>query len=99
MKNMSSRVQVKILDKDYQVSCPAEEKEALLIAANELDQRMRKVRNAGAMLGTDRIAVMVALNLCHELHECQRQLREQNVNVTDQTLERIASKLDDALNN
>lgn len=94
----STRVQVKILDKEYQVSCPSNEEEALLLAANELDQRMRKVRNTGAMIGVDRIAVMVALNLCHELHECQRLLKEQHPELTEKTLQRIASKLDNALN-
>lgn len=98
MKDSHARVQVKILDKEYQVSCPSHEKEALLLAASELDQRMRKVRNTGAMIGVDRIAVMVALNLCHELQECKRLLNERHPELTEQTLERIASKLDNVLN-
>ncbi|MBC6906398.1 cell division protein ZapA [Saccharophagus sp. K07] len=97
MSHDSKRVNVRILDKDYQVACRAEEKDALLLAARELDQRMRQVRNAGpSVLGTDRIAVMVALNLCHELQQERRKTAapaEQSA-----ALERLAEKLDGALN-
>jgi cell division protein ZapA len=88
----SKRVTVRILDKDYQVACQPDEKAALLTAAQELDQRMRQVRNAGAAaLGLDRIAVMVALNLCHEL-------QQERGKVPAKTLQKLDDKLDQALN-
>ncbi len=96
MSHDSKRVTVRILDKEYQVACRANEKEALLAAAQELDQRMRQVRNAGPnVLGADRIAVMVALNLCHELQQ-ERQKTTQG-NIPEEALERLAAKLDQAL--
>lgn len=60
-------VTVRILDKDYMVACPEGEQEALLASARRVDREMRKVRDSGKVLGTDRIAVMVALNLANEL--------------------------------
>src|SRR5690625_6482625 len=63
----SETVVVQILDKDYQVSCPPEERNALLQSAQLLDERMRTIRRGGAVIGLERIAVMAALNLSHEL--------------------------------
>lgn len=60
-------VTVKILDKDYQVACPASERDALISAAVHLDERMRDIKTSGNIVGLERIAVMAALNLSHEL--------------------------------
>lgn len=62
-----SRVSVRILDKDYQIACPPEERSGLLDAAEFLNTKMREVRDGGRVVGLDRIAVMVALNLADEL--------------------------------
>ncbi len=58
---------VHILGKDYQVACPSDEREALLDAALELDRRMKSIRQTGSVIGVERIAVMAALNLAHEV--------------------------------
>jgi cell division protein ZapA len=58
---------VKILDKEYQVACPREERQALIESAQLLDERMKAIRGSGAVIGLERIAVMAALNLSHEL--------------------------------
>ncbi len=58
---------VKILDKEYQVACPREERQALQESAHLLDERMKSIKNTGAVIGLERIAVMAALNLSHEL--------------------------------
>ena len=58
---------VKILDKEYQVACPREERQALMESAQLLDERMKAIRGSGAVIGLERIAVMAALNLSHEL--------------------------------
>ncbi len=60
-------VPVRILDKEYLVACPEDEQQALQQAARHLDARMREIRNAGRIVGVDRIAVMAALNIAHEL--------------------------------
>ncbi|MBK9665516.1 MAG: cell division protein ZapA [Gammaproteobacteria bacterium] len=58
-------VKVNILDKDYQVSCPAAERDALVESARYLDQQMRTIRQGGKVVGVERIAVMAALNITH----------------------------------
>jgi cell division protein ZapA len=58
---------VQILEKDYLVGCPEEEKPALVAAAKYLDRRMREIRDGGKVIGTERIAVITALNIAHEL--------------------------------
>ena len=60
-------VAVTLLGKEYRVGCNAGEEEALLRAARLLDARMKQIRGTGKVIGPDRIAVMAALNLAHEL--------------------------------
>ena len=61
-----ARVSVRILEKEYAMVCPYEERSALLDSAEFLNARMREVRDSGEVVGLDRIAVMVALNLANE---------------------------------
>ena len=64
---MSEPVAVRILDREYLVGCTPEEREGLVAAAHLLDGRMREIRSGNRMAGIDRIAVLAALNLAHEL--------------------------------
>ena len=64
-----SRVSVRILEKDYHVACPAEERASLLDSAELLNRKMREIRDSGKVVGLDRIAVMAALNIAHDLIE------------------------------
>ena len=63
----ASRVSVRILEKEYHVSCPPEERAALLDSAEYLNRKMREIRDSGKVVGLDRIAVMAALNIVNEL--------------------------------
>ena len=65
--NEPARVSVRIMDKEFVVACSYEERSALLDSAEFLNARMREVRDSGKVVGLDRIAVMVALNLANEL--------------------------------
>ena len=78
MSQDPARVNVRILDRDYMVACPHDERPALLDAAEYLDTRMREVRDSGKVVGLDRVAVMVALNMANEL----LQLRTRGSRVT-----------------
>ena len=69
----STQVNIKILEKEYQISCPLSERPALLSSAELLNTRMREIRDSGKVIGLDRIAVMAALNMANEL------LRSRNV--------------------
>lgn len=62
-----ARVTVRILDKEYQVACPDEERAALLESAELLNRKMGDIREEGRVVGLDRVAVMAALNLSHEI--------------------------------
>lgn len=61
------QIDVRILDRDYRLAVPADEKERLLEAVRLVDDRMRSIRDAGRIAGQDRIAVMAALQLAHDL--------------------------------
>ena len=60
-------VSLNILGKEYKIACAKEEQEALIHSAQELDKQMRKIRDTGKVSGADRIAVLAALNLAHDL--------------------------------
>jgi cell division protein ZapA len=64
---VSDPVAVRILDREYLVGCTPEERDGLVSAAQLLDSRMREIRSSNRMAGIDRIAVLAALNLAHEL--------------------------------
>jgi cell division protein ZapA len=62
-----ARVNVRLLEKEYVVACPQNERSALLDSAELLNAKMREVRDSGKIIGLDRIAVIAALNLTNEL--------------------------------
>lgn len=68
-------VTVQILGKEYKLSCPPDERDALLQAAKLLDERMKSLKNGG-MIGLERIAVMAALNLGYELLQARSSARQ-----------------------
>lgn len=67
MSGDTARVSVRILEKEYQFACPAEEQNDLIRSAEFLNARMKQIRDTGSVVGTDRIAVMAALNLANDL--------------------------------
>lgn len=67
----SKAINIRVLDKDYQVACPVDEETALLSSVRLLDEKMREIRDARKMVGIDRIAVMAALNMAHDLLQLQ----------------------------
>lgn len=71
MTNQIAQVSVRILDKEYQVACPLNERTELLDSAEILNAKMREIRDSGRVVGLDRIAVMAALNMAHELIHAQ----------------------------
>ncbi|WP_166263324.1 cell division protein ZapA [Marinobacter caseinilyticus] len=69
MSQQPTTVEVDILDKEYLVACPDEARDALRQAARHLDAKMREIRASGKVFGTERIAVMAALNITHDMLE------------------------------
>jgi cell division protein ZapA len=89
-------VAVNILDREFLIGCTAEERAGLLAAASYLDEKMREVRGASRTQGIDRIAVLAALNMAHELLQARRS-QESSSDVVAQHLQALRSKLDAAL--
>ena len=85
----SEPVSVRILDREYTVGVGADGREALVAAAKLLDGKMREIRGANRMAAMDRVAVLAALNLAHELQE----LREREAQI-DRGLDALERKLD-----
>ncbi|MDJ0806274.1 MAG: cell division protein ZapA [Gammaproteobacteria bacterium] len=67
MSDTQLPITVTILDKEYRIACGPDERDALLESAHLVDEKMREVRKTGRVIGTERIAVMVALNIAHEM--------------------------------
>lgn len=100
---------VSILGKEYQVACPAEQHAELLLSARYLDEQMRAIRATGKVIGLERIAVMAALNIAHELlrtrnaapadKAVQASLTSANTEARDDcaSLSSLNAKLDQAL--
>ena len=65
-KNVN-QVNVTIFGQDYPIACPPGEEDGLRKSAVRVDEEMRRIRNASKVMGTDRIAVIVALNLAYEI--------------------------------
>ncbi|MEH6466785.1 MAG: cell division protein ZapA [Porticoccus sp.] len=90
-------VNIRILDKEYQVSCPPDERNALLQAARSLDERVRTIRNSGGVIGLERIAIMAALNLTYELSKVEGQAVSEGL--SQQAIEKLDNKVSAALQN
>jgi len=90
---MSEPVNVRIADRDYMVACEPHEREGLIEAARQLDGRMREIRAANRMAGIDRIAVLAALNLAHELSQIRRSDGQEQREIAA-TLGDLSRKLD-----
>lgn len=94
----SSVVSLTILGKEYKIACDIDEQELLLESAKQLDDKMRKIRNAGKINGDDRIAVMVALNMAHELQLLQNENEKLNHNLSE-CLATMRHKIENVLEN
>ena len=96
MSNMEP-VSVRIMDRDYLIACPAEERDALQDSARHLDRKMKEIRDSGKIVGAERIAVMAALNLTHELLQ-NRDLREGQNQSISARIRSLQEKIELALN-
>lgn len=62
---------IKIMDKEYRIGCPEEEKENLRASAQLLNEKLNEIKQQGSVIGTERIAIMTALNMSHEILHSQ----------------------------
>lgn len=88
MSKASEPVSIRVLDREYTVGCEPDERDSLMSAAKLLDAKMREVRGNNRMAALDRVAVLAALNLAHEL----QQMRSEN-EIRDRELTRTLGDL------
>jgi cell division protein ZapA len=98
MNKKPQPVSLTIMGKEYRIACDPEEQDALIHSAQQLDVQMRKMRDSGKINGPDRIAVMAALNLAHELElvKDQNTLLNQKLN---ECLIKLSQKIENVLEN
>jgi cell division protein ZapA len=96
MTQQLAQVSVRILDKEYQVACPAEERTDLLDSAEILNNKMREIRDSGRIVGLDRIAVMAALNMANDLIHAKARDQELEGGISDR-LKLISDRVDNVL--
>ena len=89
MSSESDPVSVRILDREYTVGVGADGRDALMAAAKLLDGKLREIRGANRMAAVDRVAILAALNLAHEL----QQARERDAEI-ERTLDALERRLD-----
>ncbi len=90
-------VSVEILEKAYQVVCPPDQEAALLAAAKHLDQAMRDIRATGKVIGLERVAIMAALNMSHELQALRTGAPSGSLDDHEDRLKTLNHSLDEAL--
>ena len=93
MSSANEAVSVHLLDREYTVGVAPDERESLVAAAKLLDGRMREVRGANRMAAVDRVAVLAALNLAHELQQLRTETAQRDREIA-RLLEDAQRKLD-----
>jgi cell division protein ZapA len=91
------QVPVRILGKEFVVACRAEEVEELTESARLLDRKMREIRDAGKVIGTERIAVMAALNMAHEVVRREHAPRTTMSSAAQERLRALQERIDAVL--
>jgi cell division protein ZapA len=101
---MSNTLEVKLLGKEYRVACEPDEREALLAAVAFLDGRLKEISEktpSSARGNSERLAVMAALNLAHELLAARNTPTERAAALESESIQRrinsIEAKLDESL--
>ncbi|MEZ7859358.1 MAG: cell division protein ZapA [Parasphingorhabdus sp.] len=91
----SISLKISILDKEYQVNCQTDERDALLRSAKLLNDKMDEIRHGSHIIGLERVAVMAALNISHDLIKAQNSV-SQDSGASD-ALQSMDSKLSSVL--
>jgi cell division protein ZapA len=81
MSPASGPVSIQILDKEYLIACPPEEREDLLAAAVYLNARLREIREGGKVIGAERQVMMAALNMANELSKSRGREQRNNADL------------------
>ncbi len=97
MTEESVPVSIRILEKEYRIACKRSERDTLFESAKLLDTKMREIRESGKVLGSDRIAVMAALNLARELIQIDRLQKDAGAQSVSRRIRTMQRKIEQAL--
>ncbi|SDD74311.1 cell division protein ZapA [Aquimonas voraii] len=89
---MTDPVNLRVLDREFLVACKPEERAGLVASAEQVDRQLRELRRSHPSATVDRLAVLMALNLTHELNALRQSQRER-----DARLERSLTDLNHRL--
>ena len=89
-------IAVKILDRNYKVKCPPEKTHELQESASYVDDQMRKMLQSSSIHSTDRVAIITALNICHELMQLKKQ-KNNYIEVMNQRIQDLQRRIENFL--
>ena len=96
MKATRESIKVQVMGKEFAVACEPDEKATLLAATRFLDEQIETIQSQGKIVGNERIAIMVAINIASELLELRQSQTSSNQLNTD--IEMLSEKIDRAIN-
>jgi len=97
VENDVSPIEIVVLGKQYRIACHESDHESLLKSAHYLDRKMREIRDTGRVVGQDRIAVIAALDIAHELIQSKKEADGPSRNFR-KSLIALENKIDRVLN-
>ena len=95
--NKSEPLTITIMDKEYRVACPEEEKDNLKASANLLNNKLSEIKQQGSVIGTERIAIMAALNMSHEILLNEALTAEHDD--LNQRIDALSERINDSMSN
>ena len=95
MSQKPSSVSIRVLEKDYTIACPEGEETPLLASADLLNKKIKEIKDRGSIIGSERIAVMAALNLAHEVLNANA--ASSDLTQVDDKIHSLKQKIDSAL--
>lgn len=96
MTDKSIPVAVNIMGKEYKIGCPEGEHESLIASATLLNDKMHEIKKNGKIIGAEKIAVMAAINIAHELLLVNNQVNNVDSNVASRLVD-LKSSIDATL--
>lgn len=94
--NQDNVIAIKILDRNYKVKCPPDEAASLQLAAQHVDKKMRELRQSSNVTSTDRVAVVTALNICHELLQLKQQ-KNHYIDAINQRIQNLQERIENSM--
>ncbi|MCB1583706.1 MAG: cell division protein ZapA [Marinicella sp.] len=93
-----TKISVRILNREYQFACQDDERASLLSAADYLDKTMQEIKNMNSTMSSEKITLMAAMNIAHDLIKSQSTNKYYDTEVLS-TIKKLNDKLEQAISN